>query len=164
MRRGAISIEWKTLYAFDSNLFSLVADARVGVHGHVDVRKYFVKGGHRAVDAQLVSRTVKVLLEALRLQREGRQLTESGGKVSFAFTKMVSGVGKEAVKDMAVRFPDEYDESTAMHVLGPLQNNHSQVCYAMPFREMRAFLGILEKESFHCDICRTYVVRRLLEI
>ena len=64
IRRGAISIEWKTLYdGYDSNLFSIVSDAQVGVHGQVDVRKYFICGGHRPVDAALVTRSLAVLRE-----------------------------------------------------------------------------------------------------
>jgi hypothetical protein len=44
MKRGGIVIELKTLYGFGSALFTLVADSRAGVHGQVDVRKYFIKG------------------------------------------------------------------------------------------------------------------------
>jgi len=176
MRPGSISIEWKTLYGYDSNLFSLVADARTGVHGQVDVRKYFIKGGHRPVDVALTSRTVSVLKEALVLQHEreteGLLLNQLSTSMSTNFVlrsvftpslpSSSSSTSTFAVTpgDMVVRFPDRYDDASVMHLLGPLQSNHTEVCKAMPFSKLRAFLGVdKEGNSFHCHMCTTYVVR-----
>jgi len=187
MRPGSISIEWKTLYGYDSNLFSLVADARTGVHGQVDVRKYFVKGGHRPVDLALTSRTVHVLKEALNLQQEREadglllnqlptsmtssssfvlksvslpSTTSSSPSVTFSSSSSSSSSFAITPGDMVVRFPDRYDDTSVMHLLGPLQSNHSQVCKAMPFAKLRAFLGVdKDGNSFHCHMCTTYVVR-----
>ena len=174
MRRGAISIEWKTLYGYDSNLFSLVSDARVGLHGQVDVRKYFIRGGHRPVDASLVTRSLAVLREALILQQETaataiEEAEEAASNSSFVYRTLDtsayknSPAGSKAAHtpwDFVCRFPNTYSDPSVMHLLGPFQENHNQVCNALPFAKLRFLLGVITKDSFHCDICRTYVVRR----
>ena len=173
MRRGAISIEWKTLYGYDSNLFSIVSDARVGVHGQVDVRKYFIRGGHRPVDAALVTRSLAVLREALILQQETAAMVEERRGVDndspFTYRTLDTSsyknfpLGSKAANtpwDFVCRFPNRYSDPSVMHLLGPFQESHKKVCNAMPFAKLRFLLGVITKDSFHCDICRTYVVRR----
>lgn len=182
MRRGAISIEWKTLYGYDSNLFSLVSDARVGLHGQVDVRKYFIRGGHRPVDASLVTRSLAVLREALILQQEttviaieeekakAKAKAETSSNNSLFVYRTLdtssyknSPAGSKAAHtpwDFVCRFPNRYNDPSVMHLLGPFQENHNKVCNSLPFAKLRFLLGVITKDSFHCDICRTYVVRR----
>lgn len=168
MKKGAISIEWKTLYGYDSILFALVADARVGVHGQVDVRKYFIRGGHKAVDASLVTRSLAVMKEALILQKEVQPNTPFTSRTLDTSSYLVGlgsatgSVGKASQKpwDYVAHFPESYNDPSVMHILGPLQSAHSEICNAMPFAKLRFLLGVTNKDSFHCDMCRTYVVRR----
>ena len=70
MSRGTISIELKTLYGQESMLFGLIADSRDGIHGQVDIKKYFVPGGHRPMDNTLVIRTIQTIKHAILLQQQ----------------------------------------------------------------------------------------------
>jgi hypothetical protein len=58
---GSAILEWKTQYGFDSLLFHQVADSRQGTHAQIDIRSYFVPGGHRPVDNPLVKQTLLAL-------------------------------------------------------------------------------------------------------
>ena len=253
MRPGSISIELKTLYGYESVLFGIIADARQGMHAQVDVRKYFVKGGHKPVDDALVHRVEKVLEAALKLQHWQRDLSRrlpqqlqtilqnskiigdkqeqhvafssqqynsissavstpeteiyfdfsSYGKEHSKFspslaspgsaaTATVDHIGSSAIfhvnanafpGDMVFGFGTKHsvlthvssidsggsniaaiEDVSLQHLLGPFQHNQTKICHGMIFSKLREQLGQKDKKSFHCDICTTYVVRRLVDM
>jgi hypothetical protein len=70
MRPGTITLELKTLYAYESILFPLVSDAHLGIHAQVNIKKYFVPGGQKPIDAPLIKRILRVLDHARAMQRK----------------------------------------------------------------------------------------------
>eukprot|EP01042_Synura_sphagnicola_P029721 gene29721-38312_t len=68
MAPGTITLELKTLYAYDSILFPLVSDSHLGIHSQVNIKKYFVPGGQRPIDDSLVTRVMRVLDRARAMQ------------------------------------------------------------------------------------------------
>jgi hypothetical protein len=89
MAPGSISIELKTLYGYESMLFGLIADSRRGIHGQVDIRKYFVPGGHRAMDKRLIYRTIHTIRQAMVLQHEFHSLWSSSNQTAPAIPSPV---------------------------------------------------------------------------
>ena len=167
MAKGGLSIELKTLYAYDSILFGIVSDSRQGIHGQVDIRKYFVPGGHRPIDAPLVNRTMNAIERALQYQlvlfpEYQKNLKSPSVSLPSAANRTINmpdeiiSVPSEWPGDI-VFGPSSYPDSTE-HILGPLQSNQSKICHNMLFAKVRVKLGN-KAESFHCDICTTYVVR-----
>lgn len=53
-RRGSLTVELKTLYGYGLDLFAVATDARVGTHVQINLKKYFVKGGHRPIDDDII--------------------------------------------------------------------------------------------------------------
>lgn len=162
MRPGSISIELKTLYGYESILFDLVADSRRGIHGQVDVRKYFVPGGHKPIDTPLVARTLHVLQEALRYQKIGTAGSEVVGVQASAapgqsLDDRIVVVSEQFRGDLIVG-PSLAADPSVHHILGPLQHNQTQVCHNLLFARLRQALEMKGTESFHCAICTTYVV------
>lgn len=169
MAPGSVSLELKTLYGYESVLFGLVADSRRGVHAQVDVRKYFVPGGHKPVDDALVGRTLAVLEEALRHQELDDDSVQKGHvgpthqspQVLRARDSIVDKVVAVSTKwkgDM-VHGPASTEPASTGHILGPLQSNQTAVCEGMQFARVRRHLEVKGRHSFHCDICTSYVVR-----
>ena len=70
---NSVIIELKTLYGFTSGLFPLVADARKNYLGQVDVRDYWVPGGHKPMDEALVTRVIHTLQQVLRFRHHHQQ-------------------------------------------------------------------------------------------
>ena len=166
MTKGALSVELKTQYAYESILFGLVADSRQGIHGQVDVRKYLIPGGHRPIDVPLVNRTINAIERALRYQLalypEFQRFIEPSVVASLNITN--DSKATDEIVPVPSVFPGDfvfgpssYPDST-QHILGPLQSNQTNICHGMLFAKLRVKLGI-KAESFHCDICTTYVVR-----
>ncbi len=165
MRPGSISLELKTQYGYESILFALVSDARRGIHGQVDIRKYFVPGGHKPVDGPLIARTLHVLEEALRYQQvaaadlRAPAATKKNSTLLKSLDDSVVSVSTQFRGDLLVG-PSASSEPTVHHVLGPFQSNQTQICQDMLFARLRRQLEVKGSDSFHCAICTTYVVRR----
>jgi hypothetical protein len=150
MGAGTISIEFKTLYAYDSILFDIVADARSGIHAQIDIRKYFIKGGHRAIDNSLIKRVHNILNKSIEIQQSNFFIFESPS---------IQRLSSVSTGDFIVNFlsTNHHGGESLYHVLGPSQTNQSSICKAMIFAKIRSILGA-EGNSFHCDICTPYVV------
>lgn len=164
MSKGALSVELKTQYAYESILFGLVADSRQGIHGQVDIRKYLIPGGHRPIDMSLVNRTINAIERGLRYQlavypEYQRHLHPSVVSNATSESKAIDEIVPvpSPFPGDFVFGPSSYPDSTE-HILGPLQSNQTKICLSMLFAKLRVKLGI-KAESFHCDICTTYVVR-----
>ncbi len=146
MRRGGIIIELKTLYGFTSGLFSLVADARMGTLGQVDVRDYWIKGGHKAIDAPLVDRTMQVLKMAQKNQiGEVKCVGESDDKDSKNHNIKVV--------DCVVSAMDVTSGSPLDHILGPRVSELQESCRStvlFSFRKNKLQSG---KDELHCGKC-----------
>lgn len=178
MKPGSISLELKTLYAYESNLFGLVADSRSGIHGQVDIKKYFRPGGQRPIDAPLIARVMKALDEALRMQSKlGLQ-----DPTTVEAVMQSRGVNRVNENEEMSELQPSGHELCQMHnllsvitstpgdfvfgppcapgllnsVLGPPQRNHSQICDKLMYSKIRELVGV-KGESFHCHICTTFV-------
>lgn len=167
MEKGSLSIELKTLYAYDSILFGIISDSRQGIHGQVDIRKYFIPGGHKPIDTSLVNRTMNAIERALQYQlvlfpeyqkylKNPTILVSSTVNKTVIMSDEIISIPSEWAGDI-VFGPSSYPASTE-HILGPLQSNQTKICHNMLFAKVRIKLGN-KAESFHCDICTTYVVR-----
>jgi hypothetical protein len=79
MAPGTITIEWKTLYAYESILFPLISDGHMGIHAQVDIRDYFLRrqGGHAPVDEALVTRIVHMLDQTVDYRHQLQQRGEA---------------------------------------------------------------------------------------
>jgi hypothetical protein len=139
MPKGGIIIELKTLYGFQSGLFHLVADSRVGILGIVDVRDYFIKGGHKPIDAPLVSRIIHVLSEAIKLKAMNQ--TECGNYYS-------TGPHKKDHIVCSMNMTDEFD-----HILGPNITDFKRKCHSTLLYQFRSKLLGNKEEDLHCTKC-----------
>jgi hypothetical protein len=171
MKPGAITLEWKTLYGYDSILFALIADSRNGIHAQVDIRKYFVPGGHRPMDNLLIDRVVNVLVDAIQLQQQLLSQPTSGSVIlsSSANTSSVNNQNGLCFSEMMLKsqsksaFPGDLIigpqcvPKEINHLLGPFQSNQNQICKELIFQQLRNKLGKTD-HSFHCDICTKYVL------
>jgi hypothetical protein len=168
MRKGGISIEFKTLYAYDSILFGLIADSRYGIHGQLDIRKYFVPGGHRPMDQNLIDRAMLILQKALSLQRKSFLEIESPVVQNTSDLSIQEHLCKlqsvDPIQTVAgSQFPGDFlvrpvcIKEEVNHFLGPFQKDQTKVCESLIFHQYRAALG-KKDHSFHCDICTNYVV------
>jgi hypothetical protein len=172
MKPGAITLEWKTLYGYDSILFALIADSRNGIHAQVDIRKYFVPGGHRPMDNLLIDRVVNILLDAIQLQQQLlSQATSKSvvGMSSLVNTSSVKNQNDLCFHEMMLKsqsksaFPGDLIigpqcvPKEINHLLGPFQTNQNQICKELIFQQLRNKLGKTD-HSFHCDICTKYVL------
>ncbi len=176
MKPGSISLELKTLYAYESNLFGLIAESRNGIHGQVDIKKYFRPGGQRPIDALLITRIMKVLDESLSMQKKlGLEDPRTVEATMFSRGDFVNG---DEISDLHPSSHDLCQISNILtvisaspgdfvfgppcvpgllnHILGPPQHNHSQICSKLLYAKIRDLLGV-KGESFHCHICTTFV-------
>jgi hypothetical protein len=168
---GAVSLELKTLYGYDSILFALVADSRRGLHAQVDIRKYFTPGGTKPVDDSLVNRTMRVLDKALYFQHKLSLISSHHKERSEGVMVLKGKESKDPITDRIVVVNDQFKgdlvigpalftDETARHILGPYQSNQTAVCDGMLFSRLRKVLVPTAGHSFHCDICTNYVVRQ----
>lgn len=159
MKPNTITLEWKTLYGYDSILFPLIADSRNGIHAQVDIRKYFVPGGHRPMDALLVERVMNVLSDAFELQQQllmkHNNKTTSFHDICSHDVILKSNAKSKWPGDLVIA--PHCVQSEIDHLMGPLQANQNQICKELVFQQLRSKLGKSD-HSFHCDICTKYVL------
>lgn len=156
MPAGGIILELKTLYGFQSGLFPLVADARVGYIGQVDIRDYFVPGGHKPVDNALVQRVVRVLDELLMMRKAQRESVGIYKDVGFG---EINSKGKKIVD--AICGPSKIvPESGLDHVLGPKLDDLEKVCTSTVLHAFRKYVLEDAKDMLHCSKCAPFNERR----
>ena len=133
--RGLKLVEIKIHYGFESSLFALVADSRVGVHFHVDARSYNPAGGARGnlpVDEKLV----ETVLEMVSTPSDGPNKPKRGA-LPVARLRAAPWSG-----DLGL-------------VLGPAANQVLKVCRAMELARYQAAIG--SSEALHCAAaCKQY--------
>ncbi|RYH28455.1 hypothetical protein EON65_12105 [archaeon] len=145
MNPGTISIELKTLYAYESILFFIIADARQGVHGQIDIRKYFTNSpGHRPIDLPLVNRVMVALDAALYMQ---------ANMTCAPSAKAIKSLSPEMKGDIVV--PAQCSLPAFSHALGPHANVTKDVCANMILSKV--FLDIFSTKNIwdlHCNACK----------
>jgi hypothetical protein len=144
MNPGTVSLEMKTVYAYESILFFIIADARQGVHGQVDIRKYSINSlGHRPIDTSLVARLMSALNAALDLQ---------SNQTCSTSLSSVRNVNADFAGDIVV--PPQCPMPAFSHPLGPLENDTRAVCAEMVLTKV--FTNLLNNKDgwqLHCDAC-----------
>lgn len=144
MRPNTISIELKTLYAYESILFFIIADGRQGFHGQVDIRKYFrAPEGHKPIDQALVGRVSAVLNVSLMLQE--KQDCSLADVVHHPPNAEFEGdfVAMLKCRDMSVSHP-----------LGPISAKSSSLCEKMLLAKiMFNHLKHKGNRQLHCQAC-----------
>jgi hypothetical protein len=148
-QRGII-VELKTLYAFPSAVFHLVADSRKGVVGQVDVRDFWKPGGHHPIDAWLIERTVNILSLALMFRAE----YPSGGaykclevKTRGAYQLIDCVLGSIQVNNTTPELANP---------LGPLQKNALESCHSTILYTFRDQVYQKQSDDLHCNFCTKY--------
>ena len=101
----------------------------------VDIRHYFVVGGHKPVDQSLAERVLSVLSTALSMDP-----AESLGAIKQS--------GMNRTGNFASG-PSLVTPAMA-HVLGPLRSDQARECGDMVFSRVRAMVGSKEE---HCASC-----------
>jgi hypothetical protein len=150
MQKGGIIIELKTLYGFTSGLFPVVADARVGFIGQVDIREYFVPGGHRPVDKQLVDRVIRVLDALLLMKASDRGY---GGYIDLNKEGILNKNGKkrmDAISGPSIVSPE------LNNILGPNVSDVKQICQGMALNKFRLNILNEPKDELHCALCSPF--------
>lgn len=66
---GVILVELRTLYGYDTDIFTRVADSRNGTYVHIDAREYSVVRTVNNADERLALRIVNGILAAQNYQR-----------------------------------------------------------------------------------------------
>lgn len=140
MNSGGVIIELKTLYGFTSALFAVVADSRQSTHAQVDIREYFVPGGHRPIDDRLADRTLQVLRQALSFHARGNV-----GQVQALPYKGDCLLGPAAVN------------GSLSHILGPPLADMETACKAMALHGFRDVIKA-SADDLHCAPCSPFVI------
>jgi hypothetical protein len=175
MKPGSISLELKTLYAYEANLFGLIAESRFGVHAQVDIRKYFVPGGQKPIDESLITRVMQAL-DATLVMQSNLGLTQSDVIQDVYFNRsqeltLPGPMGlsshvkcqEDNLLTVITEVPGDFvigptcSPQVLNHVLGPKRENQSAVCAQLMFAKIRQRLKIQHEESFHCHICTPFV-------
>eukprot|EP01033_Poteriospumella_lacustris_P000712 gene712-505_t len=183
MAPGTITLELKTLYAYDSILFPLVSDSHLGIHSQVNIKKYFVPGGQRPIDDSLVTRVMRVLDRARAMHLEQRITCSTTDLVDFVDGSTFRSVASDVAKgnpgpasvtatgvpikgdlvfglpcsDLNLEARDDKDNDGLRHVLGPMQQDHSRQCQHSIYQAWRVALESKE-EGIHCRMCDPHVV------
>jgi len=140
-KRGSLSLELKTLYGYTSILFALVADARFGTHSQIDIRDYFIPGGHKPIDAGLIDRTLDTLQEAVAFQQQG----------------IIGGVKVLHSRQGDVIIGPSAELSIMSNVLGPPSDVLMTYCKTMVFNTLRDLLDNTKNDVlFHCSLCEPF--------
>ena len=152
MKPGSITLELKTLYAYDSILFGIIADSRRGIHVQIDIRKYFKPGGHHPMDQPLIDRILAMLLSTRKLQRK---LLESS-KLCFSEKRIENQKNSSFATD--IFFGPHCIPPVLDHLLGPSQEDHRRICSTNSFLfAIYQKIGGKEKiHPVHCPICTKF--------
>lgn len=149
--KHSIFIELKTIYAYESIVFSLVADARDGVYGSVDIRNYSTPTGHRPVDTQLVDRVNVILQEASKFgKRENVKILQNVTYVTPAnkIRQLVDYIAPSS-------YYDQKNVNLLDSLLGPRTKDVATTCQEGILKYHRAILGFSENaDQLHCDSCK----------
>lgn len=155
--KGLVSLELKTLYGYKSILFGLVADSRAGVHAQVDVRDYFVSGGHKDMDDALIDRVMNTLLTAVQYAYTGTDSNSTHGQGSSSVlvvvpsSKKPNNPGDFVLRHVARTRGDDDDD-----VLGPELSVMRDVCRGLAFTAYRDQLGAGAAHDDHCGSCAPF--------
>lgn len=161
MRPGGLLLELKTLYGFTSGLFHLAMDARRGILGQVDVREYFIRGGHRPVDSSLIDRTLHVLSSMVQLKRnmQSSNTTAFGTILDTNPTDELGTNGKRRVDVVVSSCTKDTNVTDMFHFLGPPVSNMVDMCrQTVLYRFRHEILG-QSSEDLHCAPCSPFNAR-----
>ena len=154
MKEGGIIIELKTLYAFTSGLFQIVADSRKSYIGQVDIRDYFIPGGHKPVDSLLVERIIKILKELLILKNNEKTKINMYKDIN----EKLAIFNEKGIKRVdVISGPSEINsDSNLNHILGPKKHEMLQTCKStIPYIYRKTFLNETSEE-LHCASCSPF--------
>eukprot|EP01039_Chlorochromonas_danica_P009738 gene9736-10772_t len=145
MRPNTISIELKTLYAYESILFFILADGRRGFHGQVDIRKYFLApDGHKPIDQALIDRFSAVLNVSLKLQQE-KQDCSLADVLHRPHNAVFEGDFVAMLK---------CNDISVSHPLGPISTKSTSLCEKMLLAKiMTNHLKHNGNKKLHCQAC-----------
>ena len=154
MKPGGITLELKTLYAYDSILFGIIAESRRGIHAQIDIRKYFKPGGHHPMDQPLINRVLEMLFYLRKLQRE---LLESPS-LCFPDQRIETLKNSSSTSFLDVYFGPHCIPQILNHLLGPSQQDHRRICSSSSFLfAIYRKIGGKEKiHPVHCPICMKF--------
>jgi len=169
-RRGSTVVELKTEYAYESVLFNMIADARVGTHAELSVTSYMRRGGHLPVDSRLVEAVIHVTQLAT-------QLTATSATNKFMFSKLENSrtrkkIGRNWLETRpsanlhglpyALNGPMNASEVTGMaHLLGPEQQQAHKICMNHALHKYEEYVredrGKGDRADYpQCQICTKY--------
>ncbi len=163
MPKHSISIELKTAYGFTSSLFELVNDAREGTHGQIDIKSYFIPGGHKPVDRELVERIMHLLYYAIKFNENE---SKNGTKIINYSYPSDPPVRNTHPLDILVGYEHNPQNTNFNHILGPFIRDQLQECQGMLQHEYRQYLYtsyesyksmLPEMDLLHCKQCYPYV-------
>lgn len=133
MAPGTITLELKTLYAYESILFPLVSDSHMGIHAQVNIKKYFIPGGQRPIDDHLVTRILRVLDRARLMQhKQGYfhmpHISSANRALAAAITKTKQARTKSKPRPMkTVPVNSEQNDIRNKHLVGTLDKAKTKV-------------------------------------
>lgn len=152
--RGIISLELKTKYGYESILFNLISDSRMGFHSQVDIRDHMITGGHKPIEQPLINRVADTLIEAIRMRERHRHHFSN----HYGRQHMNKNLHKEYTEEIKVLskpgdFVTSYanDIETLRHILGPKNKDVKSLCRNMIFAKVRRQLAA--DEEGHCFDC-----------
>jgi hypothetical protein len=171
MKPGSISIELKTLYAYDSILFPLITDGRVGIHGQVNIKKYFIPGGQKPIDASLVDRVMVIVDKSLELQRRLGWFNVTTSHDPYLAHQIIDQQKLCDLNDLLLQVaPQQWkgdlvvgpvcsssQKAAMQHILGPLQADNEKICLSSMYQKLREVLETKET-GIHCRMCDPYVL------
>jgi hypothetical protein len=163
--KGVFVFELKTLYAFDSVLFALIADSREGTHVQVDFRSYFVPGGHKPADSVIADRCNEALIKAMQLtQRQngggGLSLDVSGSYQSpFVGQIYISNTLASSRAKLGIAISGSTKMTPALsHFLGPRREELQSECKQMTLHNLSVNLGASDGlRASQCPFAETYI-------
>ena len=148
-RHGYYSLELKTLYGYTSILFGIISDSRQGYHSQIDVRDYFIAGGHKPIDDPLINKVLETLNEVANFHHRHDLLPIH--QPDSESIKFMSKPG-DFIMNHAI-IPSELN-----HILGPKANQAKNVCSTLIFTQVRKQLGSSE-DDLHCSQCQNPNIR-----
>ena len=156
MKQHGIIIELKTLYGFTSGLFQIVSDSRLGYLAQVDVRDYWIPGGHKPIDDKLIERTKHILIDALAYREASSMGKYNCIDIPPKNDKVDCVVGP--IMANATSIPN-----SLQHILGPFTSDIEAACTQTVLHDFRKFKLLREDNELHCGPCRKFTARRLFD-
>lgn len=146
-QQGIVVLEFKTLYAYQSILFGLITDSKLGIHSQIDVRDYWVVGGHKSVDTNLTVRVLETLKQSLSFQDDLYLNKNVNDSIHVVQKNQKTG-------DFFMKYSSMYIDNEPLldHMFGPKIESLSAVCERMIFSKTRKYLESLDSEDLQCPI------------